>query len=78
MGSLLRADWHTLFDLGLWAINPKSLKIKLSRSVTDREYSRFEGATVKIPTDTNLAPSLDALSRRYSRFLIHEKRRSGS
>jgi hypothetical protein len=73
-GILLRADWHTLFDLGLWAINPKGFKIELAKSVIDKDYTRYHGRRIKIPAATNCAPSLDALRRRYERFKKQQRK----
>ncbi|WP_244549981.1 HNH endonuclease [Bradyrhizobium erythrophlei] len=67
-GLLLRADWHTLFDLGLRAINPRGFRVELSDRITDKEYTRFHGRRIKIPMDTRYAPSPAALRARYERF----------
>jgi predicted restriction endonuclease len=55
-GLLLRADWHTLFDLGLWAINPKGFRVELSANITDKEYRKFHGRGIRIPVDTDTLP----------------------
>jgi HNH endonuclease len=67
-GILLRADWHTLFDLGLWTINPERLTIVLSANIKEKEYAKFRGRRITIPDDTRYAPSREALKRRYKRF----------
>ena len=41
-GLLLRADWHTLYDLGLWAIHPKEHRIELAPSVIDKTLKLYE------------------------------------
>ncbi|WP_316184615.1 HNH endonuclease [Bradyrhizobium sp. SZCCHNRI1003] len=66
-GLLLRADWHTLFDLGLWAVHPKRGTIELSPNIAE-EYRKFGGRKLHAPDDTKLAPRSDALERRYKRF----------
>ncbi len=67
-GLLLRADWHTLFDLGLWAVNPNRFTIEVSPRINDREYTRFHGRKIYRPSDPKLSPVRDALSRRYNQF----------
>jgi len=66
-GLLLRADWHTLFDLGLWAIQPKRLTIEVSPTLAG-EYKKLEGRPLREPIDSKFAPRPDALERRYKRF----------
>lgn len=67
-GILLRADWHTLFDLGLWAINPARLTVELSPRVTSKDYVRFHGHRVSLPQDPKLAPTREILAARFKRF----------
>lgn len=67
-GILLRADWHTLFYLGLWAINPQKLTVELSPGVTGQEYTRFRGRRLSFPQDPKSAPTRELLTRRYKRF----------
>ena len=55
-GLLLRADWHTLFDLGMWAINPTRLTIELLPSVASNEYARFRGRRINLPDDPKAGP----------------------
>lgn len=66
-GLLLRADWHTLFDLGLWAIHPRQLTIELSPTLAE-EYRKLDGRPLREPIDSKYAPRPDALERRYKRF----------
>ncbi len=67
-GILLRADWHTLFDLGLWAINPARLTVELSPRVTGKDYVRFRGHQVSLPQDPKSAPTPEILAARFKRF----------
>ncbi|WP_257168735.1 HNH endonuclease [Bradyrhizobium sp. SRS-191] len=66
-GLLLRADWHTLFDLGLWAIHPTRLTIEVSPKLAE-EYRKLGGRRLCTPVDSKYAPRPDALKRRYDRF----------
>lgn len=64
-GLLLRSDLHTLFDLGLLAIEPNSLEIYLKSSLLQSEdYAAFAGSKLRIAS--NLRPSKDALLRRWT------------
>ncbi len=64
-GLLLRADIHTLWDLGLIAVNPVSMVVSISPSVHDREYIGFEGFPVFEPTDISSRASKAALRRQW-------------
>ena len=45
-GVLLRTDIHTLYDLNLLGIEPDSLKVVLSTSITaDKEYANLNSRT---------------------------------
>ena len=68
-GLLLRADWHTLYDLGLWAIHPKRNRVVLSPTIIDRHLRSFENKPLRLPRDPQHAPDRQALERRYGRFL---------
>lgn len=46
-GLLLRADIHTLFDLDLIRINPKSFKVEISNKLIGSEYEQYEGVSLK-------------------------------
>lgn len=47
-GILLRSDMHTLFDLNLCAINPKTNTIHFSKKSLSNGYDKFEGVELKI------------------------------
>lgn len=66
-GLLLRADWHTLFDLGLWAIHPRRLTVEVSPTLAE-EYRKLDGRPLREPIDSKYAPRPGALERRYKRF----------
>lgn len=60
-GLLLRADIHTLFDLGLLTVS-QDYRVKLARNAfEDESYSALEGGHLKLPSDPNMHPSLEAL-----------------
>lgn len=60
-GVLLRADVHTLFDLGLIAIDGATLRIAISPKLADTTYSAFEGERIMVPANENDRPSRAAL-----------------
>ena len=64
-GILLRSDVHRLFDLGYVTVTPDFM-FKVSSSLMDdyhngREYDRYHGATVSVPTALALQPSRELL-----------------
>ena len=61
-GILLRADLHTLLDLGLISINPKSMKVMVSSLLDGTEYAKLEGKIIAVPKDAKLRPSAAALA----------------
>lgn len=62
-GLLLRADLHTLFDLGLFAIDPKTRTVVFSRKLKGTAYDReFGGKKVRGPIEKRFEPSVQALS----------------
>lgn len=61
-GLLLRADIHTLFDLGLIVIDPESLKVEIDDRVC-KDYGHLNGASLNCSAKNR--PSADALMRRF-------------
>ena len=67
-GLLLRADLHILFDLGLWWINPASLRIEISDVLRASEYVSIEGQSLFIPKNESERPSRPALEFRLNKI----------
>jgi putative restriction endonuclease len=62
-GLLLRADIHTLFDLGLLVITD-GYRVKLSPiALDDDSYVNLESKQLQLPNDQTHYPSLDSLGR---------------
>lgn len=61
-GLLLRADLHTLFDLGLIAVDAVSMKVLISPSLAGTEYAALAGQKVTIPVSTADMPEKGALA----------------
>jgi predicted restriction endonuclease len=59
-GLLLRADIHTLFDIGLIAID-EGFKVLISPNLDRTEYSALRGQVLSIPEDPAARPSVKAL-----------------
>jgi len=59
-GLLLRADWHTLFDLGYWCIED-DLKIRVSDILSGSAYHAFNGQRINLPKSPEHYPSLAAI-----------------
>jgi len=70
-GMLLRADIHTLWDLGLIAVNPKARTVWVSAEITDSTYQALTGASVILPLDLTQWPSTAALEQQWN--LAHTK-----
>jgi putative restriction endonuclease len=67
-GLLLRADIHTLFDLGLISIEPSEGKIHVSSRLKGSQYSGLHGRVPMLPLHPAARPSLAALRAHYSQF----------
>ncbi|MGP4994035.1 HNH endonuclease [Glutamicibacter ardleyensis] len=65
----LAADIHKLFDKYLLSVNPESLKIELSPTVTDSRYTGLIGKTIITAPSVNLDVFTTALSRHNGKFL---------
>lgn len=63
-GLLLRADIHTLFDLGMLWIEPENLSIRISDRLKYSEYSSLEGQLLTLPESESDHPSQAALEFR--------------
>lgn len=60
-GLLLRADLHTLFDLGLFVVDSRAMKIRIAPSLARTSYKDLAERTLRIPNDPAAAPSEAAL-----------------
>jgi hypothetical protein len=65
-GLLLRADLHTLWDLGLVAIDPEKLTVWVSLAITDPTYRQLEGEPLRMPPPAHLRPSIEALRAQWA------------
>lgn len=63
-GILLRADIHTLFDLGLLGIN-EHYEIIIDSSMKDTEYETYNGKKIRLPKNESEKPSVAALRTRF-------------
>lgn len=63
-GLLLRADLHTLFDLGLINVEPLGLTVVVGPELTGSDYEHFSGVKLRDTTVPAQAPSPDALAQR--------------
>jgi putative restriction endonuclease len=62
-GLLLRADIHTLFDLGLMAVDQDKKLVLAPPLALSQAYSSLTGMTLREPSDRRLAPSREALRK---------------
>ena len=63
-GLLLRADIHTLFDLGLISIDYNSMSVMVHATLTETEYAELDGKNIFLPRDPGKRPSSDAFQER--------------
>jgi putative restriction endonuclease len=61
-GLLLRADLHTIFDLGLIAVNPMSLKLEVSKNLAATQYAELSGVPLRVPKSQSDEPSRNCLA----------------
>jgi hypothetical protein len=62
-GLLLRTDLHTLFDLGLIAIETKTMTVLIAPSLVGTCYQQYAGTQLYIPSDPASCPSCEALDQ---------------
>jgi hypothetical protein len=67
-GLVLRTDLHALFDEDLLGIEPSSMSVFLSDSITDSDYLKLIGMKIRIPSEESLQPSPTYLNRRWLDF----------
>lgn len=68
-GLLLRADIHTLFDLYLISIQPRTYKIVLASELMATSYKEFSERKLSLPEYEAARPDQIALARHYELFL---------
>jgi hypothetical protein len=67
-GLLLRADIHTLFDLGLISVVPDTRRIAVSKALAESIYTRLDGKKLGEPAAGHARPSAAALKEHYALF----------
>jgi hypothetical protein len=67
-GLLLRADVHTLFDLGLISIEPRGRVVRVSSQLKGLEYASLEGKPLLRPKNPADWPATAALRHHYNLF----------
>ncbi len=60
-GLLLRADIHTLFDLGMLGVDASTMTVVLAPSLAHTVYRDLAGQTMRLPPSASLHPSKQAL-----------------
>lgn len=63
-GILLRADIHNLFDLGLLAIDPDTLRVEISPRLKGTPYWELDGKQLQATVHPSQRPSVEALRSR--------------
>lgn len=65
-GILLRADMHTLFDIGLLRISPTDFRVELGSEIEESEYAQLNGMILHLPLMIADQPSREALEAKYN------------
>lgn len=71
-GLLLRADLHTLFDLHLISLDPRTAKVVISQRLS-ATYQLLNGHVARLPADFTFQPNASALMRHFSLWQAGEK-----
>lgn len=66
-GLLLRADLHTLFDLGHLTVDTADMTLRISESLRGTTYEDYEGRPLRLPRDAQRHPSKEALDQHRQR-----------
>lgn len=61
-GLLLRADLHTLFDLGLISIDPTTLEVLIAPSLARSSYAELAGKRIRVPDGPRARPNTQCLA----------------
>jgi hypothetical protein len=64
-GLLLRADIHTLFDLGLLSIDPRTMRVAIAPTLRNSQYAALDGSEIRLPVDKAHWPNKEALQKHY-------------
>jgi len=67
-GLLLRADIHTLFDIGLVTIHPDSFKVLVKQELRKSSYGKYHNKILREPKNGAKKPDKSALETRFSEF----------
>lgn len=67
-GLLLRADIHTLFDLGFIKVDPETRTVIIAESIAHTEYAKYSGTKIAEPEKPSHRPSKLALKRKLEMF----------
>ncbi|WP_247547497.1 HNH endonuclease signature motif containing protein [Bradyrhizobium sp. 177] len=65
-GLLLRADIHSLFDLGLLSIDPRTMSVVVALHLRKTTYGQLAGSQLLLPTNLRERPSIEALANHLS------------
>jgi len=62
-GLLLRADIHTLFDLGKISIRTSDMTLVIADELKEGSYGHLSGSPITLPIDPVACPNVDALNQ---------------
>jgi hypothetical protein len=62
-GLLLRADLHSLFDLGLVSVDPRTMSVVIATELMSTTYGELAGSPLLLPSDPKQGSSTEALAK---------------
>mgnify|MGYP000167958871 FL=1 len=62
-GLLLRADIHTLFDIGKMAVRTSDMTLIIADELKEGSYGHLSGRSITLPIDPVARPNVDALNQ---------------
>lgn len=77
-GLLLRADIHTLLDLGLLAVDPDTRVVAISKSLAGTQYEAISGKRIEEPAVASQRPPRVAFDVMWHSFQEAEERHGGT
>ena len=70
-GLLLRADLHTLFDLGMIAVETAGLTVIVAKQLMETPYNIYHGTKIRLPSELSNRPDIRALDKHRKSAKLH-------
>jgi predicted restriction endonuclease len=70
-GLLLRSDLHTLFDLGMIAVETAGLTVIVAKQLMETPYNIYHGTKIRLPSELSNRPDIRALDKHRKSAKLH-------